>query len=190
MVNLQIFALFVLDPEIGFLEKVRIYGFGPCLLGRYSFGCTLTPSSVITNSSELKDAASTTTIATSAINVSTATKQYVLRQLAPSKRLGDTTMDTFLSFKLLPRFHHLKIHTPPSWDSLQLPRDWRTDVVNSGDVVIVDSYRPARQHWILLQIETATAHIFVFDSRLSLHIGREVIRSVNFCSSLSNSDDL
>ncbi|KAG9701271.1 hypothetical protein KCV03_g8465, partial [Aureobasidium melanogenum] len=95
-------------------------------------------------------------------NVSTETKQRILSQPAPSAWLGDTPMETILPLWLLLKSRYLKLHVPQSWASFYLSSDWPTDVGNIHDVV-VDLFRPARNHWILLRIEVDRACVSAFD---------------------------
>ncbi|THW57634.1 hypothetical protein D6D19_10506 [Aureobasidium pullulans] len=95
-------------------------------------------------------------------NGSTETQQHVLDQLAPLAYLDNTTMERILPFWLLPKSHHLKISTPPSWASFCLPRNWRIDAGDSRDI-FVDLFRPTRRHWTLLRIEVDKAHVSVYD---------------------------
>jgi hypothetical protein len=72
-------------------------------------------------------------------------------------------METIVPLWLLPKSRYLKMHVPQSWASFCLPSDWPTDVGNIHDVVVVNLFRPVRNHRILLHIEVDRACVSAFD---------------------------
>jgi len=88
-------------------------------------------------------------------------QQHVLDQLASSNRLDGSALETVLSW-LLPRFRHLTTDTPPSWTSFSLSPDWRTNVSDSRDLLVV-LQRPLYHHWTLLYIRLDEAKVVAYD---------------------------